>query len=264
MTTLLKSANIGYVKWDNNRGMHEMSTPSKAHSYMLGLYRVMDTLITAFPTVLWEGCASGGGRVDPGVLHYWCQSWTSDNTDALDRLFIQFGTSLVYPPSSMAGHISAVPSHQTGRITPLEFRAHVAMMCGSFGFELDPRAFTADEKMVIPALIDLSERINPLIITGDLYRLSRPDESNWPAAMYLSEDGETAVVLAFQMEDRMHEVAPRLRLQGLDKGRKYKVTVAGAGGGEGREEDGETLMGDGLRLGWKGDYQSRVIWVKAV
>lgn len=264
MTALLKSANIGYVKWDNNRGMHEMSTPSKAHSYMLGLYRVMDTLITAFPTVLWEGCASGGGRFDPGVLHYWCQSWTSDNTDALDRLFIQFGTSLVYPPSSMAGHISAVPSHQTGRITPIEFRAHVAMMCGSFGFELDPRAFTADEKMVIPALIDLSERINPLIITGDLYRLSRPDESNWPAAMYLSEDGETAVVLAFQMEDRMHEVAPRLRLQGLDKGRKYTVTVAGAGGGEGREEDGETLMGDGLRLGWKGDYQSRVIWVKAV
>lgn len=276
ITKLLRSANINYVKWDNNRAMHEMSSPSKAHAYILGLYHVLETLTSNFPTVLWEGCASGGGRFDPGLLHYWPQSWTSDNTDAIDRLFIQFGTSLVYPSSSMSGHISAVPSHQTGRITPLKFRAHVSMMCGSFGFELDPRTFTPDEKRLIPDLIELSEKMNPLVIGGEMYRLRRPDESNWPAVEYLSTDGRLAVVLAFQMQSRIHELAPPFRLQGLDEGRSYRVIGIGGRGGkedeDGKERskelemelDGGWLMGDGLRLDWKGDYQSRVVWVEAI
>lgn len=127
---------ISYVKWDNNRGMHELPAPGADHAYMLGLYRVLDVLTTRFPDVLWEGCASGGGRFDPGALQYFPQMWTSDNTDALARLSIQFGTSLVYPPSTMGAHVSAVPNKQTTRTIPVGFRAHVAMMGGSFGLEL--------------------------------------------------------------------------------------------------------------------------------
>ena len=265
MTKLLRSANIGYVKWDNNRGMHEMPLPSTAHRYMLGLYRILETLTSRFPTVLWEGCASGGGRFDAGLLHYWPQIWASDNTDGLDRLFIQFGTSLVYPASSMGGHISAVPCHQTERTTPLVFRAHVAMMCGGFGFELDPRAFTAEEKKIIPGLIELSEKINPLVIRGDLYRLSRPDEGNWPAALFLSEDGHSGVLLAFQMQNKMHQIAPALLLEGLKSGDKYVVEGSGLGGTKNDtvELDGETLMNQGLTLKWVGDYQSKIIWIRA-
>ena len=260
MSAMLSSARITYVKWDNNRGMHELEEPSKAHAYIIGLYHVLDVLTTRFPAVLWEGCASGGGRIDPGLLHYWCQSWTSDNTDGLDRLGIQFGTSLCYPASSMSGHISAVPSHQTRRTTPILFRAHVAMMCGGFGFELDPGNLSPSEQESVPSLIALSERINPLVIHGDMYRLARPDESNWPAAMYVSEDRRSAVVLAFQMQNRIHVVAPMLRLQGLDEEARYSV--------KGDEVDleltGGALMSVGVSLVWGGDYQSRALWVKRV
>lgn len=255
ITKLLSSGTISYVKWDNNRGMHEMPTPSTAHKYLLGLYRILETLTTAFPHVLWEGCASGGGRFDPGMLHYWCQSWTSDNTDGLDRLFIQFGTSLTYPPSAMGGHVSAVPNHQNNRVTPLSFRAHVAMMCGSFGFELDPTKFTQEEQAQIPELIALSEKINPFIIHGDLYRLALPAQSNWPAAQYVLENGKRSVVLAYQVNQGVHARPGRLRLKGLNADKVYTVT------GVGRVK-GAVLLNVGIDLKMKGDYQSQVVWVE--
>jgi alpha-galactosidase len=254
---LLSSAKISYVKWDKNRMIHETPSPSTIHAYMLGLYRVLDTLTTRYPDVLWEGCASGGGRFDPGILYYFPQTWTSDNTDALDRLSIQFGTTLAYPASAMGCHISAVPNHQTHRVTPLEFRAHVAMMGGSFGFELDPNALSAEEQTAIPELIKLAERVNPLVITGEMYRLNLPTESNWPAAMYIAQNGSEAVVLAYQARATMLQGTPALRLQGLAGEREYEVDCQG----EKRAYSGATLMGTGLKLWFEGDYQSQVIFI---
>lgn len=253
LSDLLGSTDIAYIKWDCNKAMEQLPTPSVGHAYILGIYRVVDTLTSRFPDILWEGCASGGGRFDPGLLHYWPGSWTSDCTDPVDRLHIQTGTSLVYPPSSMSGHVSASPNHQTGRETPLEFRAHVAMLCGSFGFELDPGTFTAEEKKVIPAMIKLSERISPLIVKGDLYRLARPEESNWPAFEYVGEGGREVAVLAYQVYNRINTSTPTIRLQGLEKSAVYVDE-------EGKEWAGETLMSVGLRLPWHGDYQSKVMF----
>ena len=144
MVKILSEAPISYVKWDMNRAMSEvysLTTPSHEqgkvmHRYILGVYDLYDRLTTAFPKILFESCASGGARFDPGMLYYAPQAWTSDDTDAVERLKIQYGTSLVYPISSMGSHVSAVPNHQLSRITSLPFRANVAYF-GTFGYELD-------------------------------------------------------------------------------------------------------------------------------
>lgn len=252
MTRLLSSADIRYIKWDCNRGINELASPAVAHDYILGLYRVLETLNTRFPDVLFEGCASGGGRFDAGILYYWPQSWTSDNTDALDRLSIQFGTSLAYPASSMGCHVSACPNEQVGRTTPLEFRAHVAMMGGSFGFELDPKHLSEDERAAVPQLIRLADEINPIVIEGDMYRLAVPGESNRPAVQYLSSDGARGVVLAYQIQAMLRVDTGAIRLQGLESAAVYRIG--------GREYDGETLMNAGLELRWQPkDYQSMVL-----
>ncbi|EQL04211.1 hypothetical protein G6O67_005007 [Ophiocordyceps sinensis] len=253
VSNILESAPIDYVKWDNNRGIHEMPAASTDHEYMLGLYRVLDTLTKRFPDVLWEGCASGGGRFDAGVLQYFPQIWTSDDTDGLERVYIQFGTSLAYPASAMGAHISAVPNQQTGRTTPIEFRAHVAMMGGSFGLELNPEEMPAEDKDKMPGLIALAERVNPIVVKGDMWRLSLPEESNWPAALFVSDDGQQAVLFYFQLRANINHSWPVLRLQGLDAKAKYRVdgnqTVSGA-----------TLMNKGVSYRFpSGDFGSRVV-----
>lgn len=241
------------MKWDNNRGMHELPAPGADHAYMLGLYRVFANLTSTFPDVLWEGCASGGGRFDPGVLAYFPQIWTSDNTDALARLSIQFGTSLVYPPAAMGAHVSAVPNGQTGRDgIPIAFRAHVAMMGGSFGLELDPAKESAEDRDAIPPLIALAERVGPLVITGGFWRLQLPEESNWPAAMFVAENGSQAVVFWFQVRSSWNMARPYLRLQGLEGAARYRV-------GENGTYSGATLMNVGLQWDFRGDYDSTVL-----
>ncbi|KAF9109849.1 hypothetical protein BGX30_008208, partial [Mortierella sp. GBA39] len=156
LAEVLSSAPITYVKWDMNRNMTEIGSallpPERqretAHRYMLGLYEVMERITSAFPHILFESCSGGGGRFDPGLLYYMPQTWTSDNTDAVSRLRIQYGTSIVYPVSAMGSHISAVPNHQVGRSTPLDMRGYVAMS-GNFGYELDLTKFTEEEKEVV-------------------------------------------------------------------------------------------------------------------
>ncbi|OJJ42315.1 hypothetical protein ASPZODRAFT_77061 [Penicilliopsis zonata CBS 506.65] len=256
VSKLLRELPIRYIKWDNNRAMHELPSPATAHAYLLGLYRVLDVLTTRFPSVLWEGCASGGGRFDPGMLFYFPQSWTSDNTDAVERIAIQLGTSLVYPASSMGAHISAVPNGITHRTTPLTFRAHVAMMGGSFGLELDSRTLDEAERAAIPPLIALAEKINPLVINGDLWRLRLPD-SNYPAAIFVSKDHTQAVLFAFQIRATINHSFPVLRLQGLDPAARYTVDGKGA-------YLGSTLMNGGMQLGFTGDHHSRVIFLTVV
>lgn len=259
MSKVLDDANGGitYIKWDNNRGMHELASPSEAHQYMLGLYNVFDTLTTKYPDILWEGCASGGGRFDPGVLQYFPQVWTSDDTDGLQRIYIQFGTSLAYPPSAMGAHVSAVPNGQTGRTTPLVFRAHVAMMGGSFGLELDPAKLEEDEKVQIPELIALAEAVNPLVVQGNLYRLALPEDTDWPAAMFISQDGSQAVLFAFQMRSSPNYKFPQIRLQGLNATARYTVNGTDT-------YAGSTLMNIGLQFPFEDDFDSRVILIDRV
>ncbi|KXJ91539.1 alpha-galactosidase [Microdochium bolleyi] len=255
VANVLDSAKISYVKWDNNRGMHETENSYTSHQYMLGLYRVLDTLTTRFPDVLWEGCASGGGRFDPGILHYFPQSWTSDNTDGLDRIGIQFGTSLAYPASAMGAHISVVPNHQAGRVTPLSFRAHVAMMGGSFGLELNPADLSDEETAELPALLALADQVAPAVVQGDMYRLALPEVSNWPAAMFVAKDGAKAVVFYFQQRSNVNIAGiPYLKLQGLDAGARYSID-----GGANGTYTGATLMNVGMQYQFPvKDFGSRV------
>lgn len=257
VSDVLRSAPITYIKWDNNRGIHESPSPSTYHAYMLGLYRVLKELTRRFPDVLWEGCASGGGRFDPGILHYFPQSWTSDNTDALDRLQIQFGTSLVYPASAMGCHVGAVPYPTTGRSTPVRFRAHVAMMGGSFGLELDPAHLPAEERAELPELIELAERVNPIVVRGDMWRLRLPGESNFPAVLFVSQDGSEGVLFLFQVRTVPVHNFPRLYLQGLDPASRYRLD------GE-KVYSGATLMNRGFQHNFHGDYDSKVILLDRV
>lgn len=255
ITALLEGTAISYVKWDHNRAIHESSAPQNYHAYILGMYKVFDTLTSRFPNILWEGCAAGGGRFDPGVLQYFPQIWTSDNMDGIDRINIQFGTSVVYPLSTMSAHVGAVPSHVTKRTQSLKFRAHVAMMGGSFGFELDPDALDADERKEIPGLVALAEKINPVIIKGDLWRLRLPEASNHPAAIVVTPDRSQAVLFAFQMlSTTMHEI-PVLRLQGLDADAKYKLN-------DDKVYSGATLMNGGIQIPFDGDYDSAVYFLE--
>lgn len=255
ISKVVSSAPISYVKWDNNRGMHEVASPSTYHAYMLGLYRVLDTLTARFPDVLWEGCASGGGRFDAGILQYFPQSWASDNTDAVDRLSIQFGITTVYPASSMGCHVSRVPNEVTHRMTSVTFRAHVAMMGGSFGLELEPSKIPDEERKELPELLQLAKKINPIVINGSLWKLSLPWQSQHPAAMYVCQDGSQAVLFAFQTVGTPAHCLPTVQLQGLDANATYLL--------DGKDKySGATLMNGGMQFAFQGDFDSRVVFLE--
>lgn len=261
MTRIIESANIQYVKWDSNRGIHETSHPSTSHRYVLGLYRILSLLTTKYPEILFEGCASGSGRFDPGMLYYFPQHWVSDNTDAADRLAIQLGASLVYPPSSMSSHITARQNYLTNRQFSISYRAHVALMCGSFGLELNPSDLSKEEAEQIPGIIDLWKRVNPLVISGDFYRLAIPSESNWPAVIFVSKDKRQAIVFAFQQLYAPRPAAPPLKMQGLLPEGRYKNDW------DGNVYSGRTYMNAGLGVGIgegveRKDYWSRIVWLQ--
>ncbi|MGF9697289.1 alpha-galactosidase [Paenibacillus sp. MABNR03] len=203
LTDILSSAPITYVKWDMNRHMTDIGSSAleperqreTAHRYMLGLYKIMEEITAAFPNVLFESCSSGGGRFDAGMLYYMPQTWTSDNTDAISRLKIQYGTSLVYPPITMGAHVSSVPNHQVGRVTPLDTRGYVAM-AGNFGYELDLTKLTEQEKESVKQQIALYKEIRPLIQFGRFHRIVSPFDSNEAAWSFVSRD-QTEVVLSY-------------------------------------------------------------------
>lgn len=253
VSDVLNSADITYVKYDNNRGMHEIPSPSNAHAYMLGMYHVFDTLTTRFPDVLFEGCASGGGRFDPGILQFFPQIWTSDNTDAVERISIQLGTSLAYPASAMGAQLSSVPNHQTGRTVSVTLRAHVAMMGGMFGLSLDPSNVPENERAALPGLIALAEKVHPLVLKGDMWRLNLPEDSNWPAVLFISEDGSEAVLFYFQLGPNLSHALPWLKLQGLDPQAMYSV--------DGNQTySGSALMNKGLQYSFPEEYGSKVVF----
>lgn len=234
LTELLGSAPIRYVKWDMNRNITEpfgVGLPPDRqgeffHRYILGVYELYRRLTGTFPEILFESCASGGARFDPGMLAFAAQAWTSDDTDAIERLRIQWGTSLVYPLSSMGAHVSAVPNHQVGRLTPLATRAAVAFF-GIFGYELDPTTLSGPERAEIAAQVAFYKRHRGLFQRGRLHRLDSPfegdrDEVAW---MVTADDGNHAIVGIYQILAEASPKARRVRLRGLDAAATYRVSV---------------------------------------
>ena len=266
LTDILKSAPISYVKWDMNRNMTEIGSaawPAKkqkevAHRYMLGLYRILETITTSFPNILFESCSGGGGRFDGGMLYYMPQTWTSDDTDAIERLKIQEGTSLVYPTSSMGSHVSAVPNHQVHRITPLHTRGVVAM-AGSFGYELDVTKMSDEEKKEVKSQVEFYKKIRHTVQFGDLYRLISVFDSNESAWMNLDKDGMSAVVSYVKKYGEPNVLPKRLKIKALDKEALYEVVETGEVFG------GDELMYIGLEIGEiMGDFQAKVWTLKKV
>lgn len=177
LSKVLSKTNVTYVKWDMNRHITDLGSyylekdrqRELSHRYMLGLYHILDELNKRFPNVLFEGCSSGGGRFDAGMLYYMPQTWTSDNTDAVCRMKIQYGTSLLFPPITMGAHVSAVPNHQVGRVTPLQTRFIVAMS-GNLGYEMDLAQISDEEKEAIKEQIAFYKSIREVIQKGSFYR----------------------------------------------------------------------------------------------
>ena len=246
---VLKSAPIGYVKWDMNRNMTEYFSENRApqnqmetqHRYMLGLYRVLEEITGAFPEVLFEGCSGGGGRFDAGFLYYMPQIWTSDDTDPVERLAIQYGTSFVYPPSAMGAHVSASPNHQTGRVTSVRTRADVALS-GNFGFELDLNKLPAEDIEEVRKTVEMVKELRETLERGDFTRLESPFEGNFTAWQFVGSDGNDAILCAFQRLRRPNATAHRVYMKSLDPQARYRDAETG------RAYSGAALMNAGIVL----------------
>ncbi|WP_396953733.1 alpha-galactosidase [Neobacillus mesonae] len=263
-TKVFNSASISYVKWDMNRNMTEAASaklpPERqketAHRYMLGIYRVLETLMKRFPKILFESCSGGGGRFDPGMLYYMPQTWTSDDTDAVERVKIQYGTSMVYPAITMGAHVSDVPNHQVGRITPLQMRCHVAM-AANLGFEMNLARLNKKEKMIIKREIGFYRQIMDLVCFGDLYRLLDPFKGTDSAIMYAASDQTRAVVFYYKTLAMPNPPFLRLKLRGLNSLAKYQIN------NDERLYLGDELMKIGLTIPLvKSDFFSKVYLIQ--
>jgi alpha-galactosidase len=255
--SLIANHRISYIKWDMNRNitdayssaLNPAQQPEIYHRYILNLYDLLDYLTTRFPNVLYEACSGGGGRFDPGILYYMPQIWTSDNTDAIERLKIQYGTSMVYPPSSMTSHVSVCPNHQVSRTTPFHTRGLVAMST-SFGYELNPLSLTEQEREDIKKQTSLYRRISDLIVEGDFYRLISPFTSERCAWMSVSKDKRRAFVVHIQTLCTSSKPNMRLKMAGLDPHESYYIEERDAvySGGE--------LMNAGIAISTHGDFKA--------
>ncbi len=262
MCSVLDQGNIEYVKWDMNRSMTDKYSAAAeeqgriSYDYMLGLYDFLERLMARYPDLLIEGCSGGGGRFDPGMLYYTPQIWCSDNTDALDRLRIQYGTSFGYPASTVGSHVSIVPNEQTGRITSLETRGVVAM-AGIFGYEMDLGTLSETEKETVREQIKKYRRYAPLIQNGLYYRLSNPFEDETAAWEFISEDGTEALVSVVMLEIHGNMTVIYVRLKGLESGRSYREQESGC------IYDADTLMEIGIPMPMKGgEYQAYQYYFK--
>lgn len=231
ISKVIREASISYMKWDMNRYMTEPysrgAEPSQQgkvmHQYILGVYGLYERLRAEFPHILFESCASGGARFDPAMLYFAPQTWTSDDTDAYERVKIQYGTSMVYPLVSMGSHVSAVPNHQLYRKTPLESRANVAYF-GTFGYELDLNLLNDRELEQVKRQIAFMKKYRELLqMKGDFYRLISPFEKNEAAWMVVSPDQREAVAAFYQGLNKVNASWLRLKLRGLCEDAFYEV-----------------------------------------
>ncbi len=266
VSSVLGSASIGYVKWDMNRNMMEYFSGNQRperqletqHRYMLGLYRVLETITSAFPNVLFESCSGGGGRFDAGMLYYMPQTWTSDDTDPVERLCIQYGTSFVYPTSSMGAHVSASPNHQTGRKTSMKMRGDVALG-GNFGFELDLSRQTPEDIEEARRMVKDVKRLRTTLQQGQFTRLESPFEGNFAAWQFVSADQMDAVLCCYQRLARPNPFTHRVRMAGLQPDAQYRDAQTG------KTYSGAALMHVGLPLPFtKNDYASWVFQFRRV
>lgn len=249
ISDVLSSADISYVKWDMNRSIcdwYSAELPAEnmgemQHRYVLGLYELLDRLTSEFPHILFEGCSGGGGRFDAGILYYCTQIWCSDDTDAYERTKIQYGTSFFYPISTIGSHVSIVPNHQTGRITPFETRA-VTAMSGSFGYELDLNTLSEEEKNAVIEQNKRFKKYGPLIHNGRYYRLSNPMTDKFAIWSFVSENSGEVLVhgMIFRTEPNMTRYSVKLR--GLIPDKKYVVD------GDNTIYTGKALMEGGILL----------------
>ena len=284
LSELLASAPISYIKWDMNRNITEpgsLGLPADRqgeffHRYILGVYDLYARLTAAFPEILFESCAGGGGRFDPGLLAYAPQAWTSDDTDAIERLRIQWGASLIYPLSSMGAHVSAVPNHQTGRLTPIAMRAAVAFF-GVFGYELDATSLSPAERAEVADQVGFYKDHREVLQRGRFVRLRSPfeDDGNETAWMTVSDDRRHAIVGFYRTLTRPNPAVNRLRLRELDPEARYRVTLwparadtierdnAVVRGGDELTEIGLFLDVDRHEVATHGDYWAQLFVLEA-
>ena len=244
---VLDQGNIEYVKWDMNRSLMDVFSRGTEdqgrvmYDYVLGLYDFLERIVTRYPDLLIEGCSGGGGRFDAGMMYYTPQIWCSDNTDALDRLQIQYGTSFGYPVSAVGSHVSAVPNHQTGRITSLHTRGVVAM-AGTFGYELNLGKLFEEEKQEIRLQVEKYRKFAPLIQTGLYYRLSDPAREEYAAWAFVSEDQKEVLLNVVLQEIHGNMTVNYVKLQGLKCSAIYRDTETG------KSYNGAALMEAGIPM----------------
>lgn len=253
---------VEYVKWDMNRSINDAYSAVKGeqgkllYDYVLGVYDFLERLIQRYPNILIEGCCGGGGRFDAGMLYYTPQIWCSDNTDAIDRLEIQYGTSFIYPASCVGSHVSAVPNHQTGRVTPFKTRGIVAM-AGTFGYELDLTVLPEEEKEEVRGQVQTFKRYASLIQQGDYYRLTSPKMDEAGAWAFVSEDKKEVLLNAVMIRRHGNMTVNYVRLQGLEPDKTYQDTKSG------KSYSGAALMEAGLPLPVEeGEYLAYQIYLK--
>ena len=261
MKKILDSANIEYIKWDMNRQLTEVGSTTLPknrqrelwHRYVLGVYDVMNRLTTDYPHILLENCSGGGARFDPAMLYYSPQIWCSDDTDAIERLKIQHGTSICYPASAMGAHVSDCPNHTVGRSTPFATRGNVAMV-GTFGYELDVTRIPQEDRDAIPGQIAQFNKYNPIIRTGDQYRIGNVFEDNmWDAWMFVAKDKSEAVFTFVQVLGRPNYRNRRIKLKGLDPKVMYRNEETG------EIHSGSALINAGIFMEIHGDFASKVV-----
>lgn len=264
MRKILDTIPLDYIKWDMNRSLSDIYSitldPLRqgevAHRYMLGLYELLEHLTADYPEILWEGCSGGGGRFDAGFIYYMPQSWTSDNTDAVERMKIQYGTSLAYPISSITAHVSAVPNHQTGRSTSLKTRGETAMSA-VFGYELDLTKLSPEEKKQVKEQIISYQTIRPVIQYGHYYRLASPFEENIVAWMFVSPKQDEAIVFLGRILASAQPAFHEVYLLGLDDEALYQEQTSK------RLFSGAELMTVGLYFpDFQGDFQTELLHFK--
>ncbi len=278
MKKVIDEANLRYIKWDMNRCMsevysscHQSDSQGKVmHEYILGVYRLYQRLIDNYPNILFESCASGGARFDPGMLYYAPQTWASDDSDAIERLKIQYGTSMVYPISSIGSHVSTVPNHQVYRLPSIETRANVAYF-GTFGYELDLNQLSEHDRSKIIEQVKFMKKYRQLLQFGTFYRLLSPFDGNETAWMVVSDDQKEAIVGYYRTLQEVNQGYRRLKLQGLNPDYYYHVSLLNS------NHYGDELMNLGLINsdsssgehhegydGTNGDYYSKIYVLKAL
>ncbi|MBQ9112650.1 MAG: alpha-galactosidase [Clostridia bacterium] len=266
VNSVIRDNNIDYVKWDCNRHVTDVYSVGReadrqaefAHRYALGLYDLCERIVNANPNVFFEGCSSGGARFDGGILYYFPQIWTSDNSDAEDRTRIQYSTSLIYPLSSMSCHISTVPNHQNNRVTKMSTRADIAHL-GATGYELDTTKLSAEEIENIGKQVEEYKQTEELILRGDLYRIDNPFESNFFTEMVVSKDKSEAILCAYRRQTNANPEIKRIRLSGLDKRKMYRIAERDI------TASGATLMNAGMVIHFPNeDYISVVYHIREI